>query len=88
MLRWLFALIVLAGVALGLILGVLNADPVTLDLGVIRWTASLGAIVAAATGAGLLFGIVLGGLAARSGARKHVSNSAKRNTRVPSSSDE
>lgn len=69
MARWLFALIVLAGVALGLTLGVLNADPVTLDLGAVQWTASLGAIVAAASGAGLLVGLLLGAIVIRSGRR-------------------
>lgn len=69
MVRWLFALIVLAGVALGLVLGVLNADPVTLDLGMMRWTASLGAVVAAAGGGGLLAGLLLGAVAVRWGRR-------------------
>ena len=87
MLRWLFALIVVAGVALGLLLGVLNADPVTLDLGAFRWTASLGAVVAASTGAGLLIGLLLGGLVSRGG-RKRAPAPAKRDLRVSSSTDE
>nr|WP_240956300.1 lipopolysaccharide assembly protein LapA domain-containing protein [Wenzhouxiangella sp. XN79A] len=85
--RWLFALIVLAGVALGLVLGVLNADPVTLDLGLVRWTTSLGAVVAAASGAGLLVGLLLGGLVVRTG-RRRASSTAGRDLRVSSSTDE
>lgn len=79
MLRWSLALIVLAGVALGLVLGVLNADTVTLDLGLVRWEASLGAIVAAATGIGLLTGLLLGGLIVRIGRRRRSTGTALTN---------
>lgn len=70
MLRWFFAVIVLAGAALGLLLGVLNADPVRLDLGMFQWTASLGAVVAAAAGLGLLVGLLAGALLGRLGRRR------------------
>ncbi len=70
MLRWFFALIVIFGAALGLLLGVLNADPVLLDLGLLRWEASLGAIVAAAVGLGMLIGLLAGAVLGRLGRRR------------------
>ena len=70
MLRWFFALIVIAGAALGLLLGVLNADPVVLDLGIVRWEASLGAVVAAAVGLGMLIGLLAGAVLGRLGRRR------------------
>lgn len=73
MVRWFFALIVLAGAALGLLLGVLNAEPVRLDLGLLQWSASLGAVVAAATGLGLLIGLVTGTVLGRLGRRRSIS---------------
>ncbi|GEM_PF-4988565 len=88
MIRWLFALIVLAGVALGLTLGVLNADPVTLDLGMVRWTTSLGAVVAAAAGAGLFAGLLLGAVVVRWGRRAPSGRSGLSDLRVTPSPDE
>ncbi len=54
--RWLLALVLLAGIASGVIFGVLNPDPVTLDLAAFNWTATLGTIVTLAFGAGVLVG--------------------------------
>lgn len=70
MLRWGLALIVLLGSVFGLALGAMNSEAVTLDLGIVRWTASLGAVVAATGGLGLLFGLLLGAVAVGSGRRR------------------
>lgn len=86
MLRWGLALIILLGLALGLALGVLNADPVTLDLGLLRWTASLGAVVAATAGLGLLLGLLLGALVIGSGRRRTPAASRDRHP-SPTSND-
>jgi lipopolysaccharide assembly protein A len=55
-LRWLFAVLFLAG---GAVLGTLNAEPTMVDLGVVRFEAALGVIMLAT----LLIGILFGGLA-------------------------
>lgn len=64
MLRWLVGLCVVAGIAVGILLGALNPDPVQLDLGIWLIRISLGAIVAGAALcgflAGLLFALLLG----------------------------
>lgn len=64
MLRWLLGLCVVAGVAVGILLGALNPEPVVLDLGFRSIRISLGATVAGAAVsgflAGLLFALLLG----------------------------
>lgn len=57
--RLLRALIALLCLSLGLVLGVLNADPATVDLGLIEVRAGLGVILLCT----LLAGVLLGGLA-------------------------
>jgi putative membrane protein len=57
--RLLRALIALLCLLLGLVLGVLNADPATVDLGLIEVRAGLGVILLCT----LLAGVLLGGLA-------------------------
>lgn len=56
--RWLLGLAVILGAVIGIFLGALNPDPVTLELGFIQWTASLGAVIALSTCAGLVLGLV------------------------------
>ena len=56
--RWLLGLAVIAGAFAGIVLGALNPDPVTLDLAFVRWTVSLGAVVAFSAGLGLVLGFV------------------------------
>jgi len=57
--RPLRALVALSCLAVGLVLGVLNADPVAVDLGVFEIRASLGVVLLCT----LLAGVLLGGLA-------------------------
>lgn len=57
--RPLRALIAIVCLALGVVLGVLNAEPATLDLGAFEVRASLGVILLCT----LLAGVLLGGLA-------------------------
>jgi len=54
--RWLLGLAVILGAVVGIFLGALNPDPVTLELVFIQWTASLGAVVALSACAGLVLG--------------------------------
>lgn len=56
--RWLLALVVVGGVALGILFGVLNPDPVALDLVFVTWKSTLGAVVTAAFGLGAAAGCV------------------------------
>ena len=62
MLRWALGLMVLMASAAGLVLGVLNPDPATLDLGFIEISLSLGALIALAVAIGLVLGLLLGAL--------------------------
>jgi len=71
--RWLIALLCLAA---GAIVGALNAQPVSLDLGFTVLHATLGVCVLAA----LLLGVVLGGLVAVAGLARPTPRS-----RVPTS---
>ncbi len=57
--RLLRALIALLCLSFGLVLGVLNADPATVDLGLVEVRAGLGVILLCT----LLVGVLLGGLA-------------------------
>jgi putative membrane protein len=59
MIRPLRILIALACLAAGAALGALNPEPVTVDVGVLRFEAALGVILLGV----LLLGVVLGGLA-------------------------
>jgi len=61
-LRWALGLLLIMATIAGLILGVLNPDPVTLDLGFSQLSLSLGALMALAIGLGLVFGLILGPL--------------------------
>ncbi|HKL53392.1 MAG TPA: LapA family protein [Wenzhouxiangellaceae bacterium] len=54
--RWLLGLAVILGAVIGVFLGALNPDPVTLELVFIQWTASLGAIVALSICVGAVLG--------------------------------
>lgn len=54
--RWLLGIAVILSAGIGVVLGALNPQTVTLELAFIRWTASLGAIVALSACAGLVFG--------------------------------
>lgn len=54
--RWLLGLAVILGAVVGIFLGALNPDPVTLELVFVQWTASLGAVVALSACAGLVVG--------------------------------
>lgn len=56
--RWLLGLAIVAGAVAGVLLGALNPEPVTLDLAIVEWTASLGAIIALAVGTGLVLGFL------------------------------
>ena len=62
MLRWVLGLIVLMASIAGLVLGVLNPDPATLDLGFVEISLSLGALIALAVATGLVLGLLLGAL--------------------------
>ena len=57
--RWLLALAVISGAVIGVFLGALNPDRVTVELAFIRWTASLGSVVALSACAGLVAGFTL-----------------------------
>ncbi len=59
MYRWLLLLAVFLAAVCGLIVGVLNPDPVTLELALIAPTYPLGALMLAAFGAGVIVGLVL-----------------------------
>ncbi|NBB93108.1 MAG: DUF1049 domain-containing protein [Gammaproteobacteria bacterium] len=59
MFRWLLILLTLAAAVFGLALGVLNADPVTLDLIAGSISLPLGGLVLLAFVTGLLAGVVL-----------------------------
>ncbi|MDT8437794.1 MAG: lipopolysaccharide assembly protein LapA domain-containing protein [Wenzhouxiangellaceae bacterium] len=63
--RWLLALAILTGTAGGIVLGALNPQTVQLELLVWQWSASLGAVFAAALGLGLLVGVLIGLLLGR-----------------------
>jgi len=69
--RWLTFLLAIVGVALGIVIGLLNPMPITLDLGLARWSAPTGGLVLLVFGAGLVAGFGLGCLwmIARRGAR-------------------
>ena len=54
--RWLLGLALILGAVVGIFLGALNPEPVTLELVFFQWTASLGAIVALSACAGLALG--------------------------------
>ena len=54
--RWLLGLALILGAVIGIVLGALNPEPVTLELVFIQWSASLGAIVALSACAGLVLG--------------------------------
>lgn len=56
--RWLLGLALVAGIAIGIVLGALNPDTVTLDLALVEWSASIGAIVALSVCAGIVIGFV------------------------------
>lgn len=59
MFRWLLILLVLLAAVAGLLIGVLNADAVTLDLLAFQISLPLGALVLLALALGLLVGLVL-----------------------------
>lgn len=59
MFRWLLILLVLLSAIVGLLVGVLNATPATLDLLAVELTLPLGGLVLLAFAAGLLGGLVL-----------------------------
>lgn len=59
MFRWLLILLVLLAAVAGLVVGVLNADPVSLDLIAIQVSLPLGALVLLALALGLVIGLVL-----------------------------
>ncbi len=59
MYRWLVLAFVLAAIVAGLVIGVLNAQVVSLDLVVFSPTLPLGALVLASLALGVLLGIVL-----------------------------
>lgn len=54
--RWLLALVVVVGIALGILFGVLNPDPVSLDLVFVTWNSTLGAVVTIAFALGAAIG--------------------------------
>ncbi len=59
MYRWLLILLVLLAAIAGLIIGVLNGSPVTLDLLFVEFSLPLGGLVLLALAAGILGGLVL-----------------------------
>lgn len=59
MFRWLLLLAVLLSALIGLVVGVLNPDPVTLDLGVFTPSLPLGAMLLLGFGAGVAVGMLL-----------------------------
>lgn len=59
MYRWLFLFAVFLAALGGLIIGVLNPDPVTLELAVVTPTFPLGAMILVAFGAGVIVGLLL-----------------------------
>lgn len=59
MFRWFLILLVLLAAVVGLVVGVLNAEPVRLDLMVAELTLPLGGLVLLALTAGLLGGLLL-----------------------------
>jgi len=56
--RWLFALLLVAGVALGAVFGALNPDPASLSLFGWTWDSTLGTVATAAFAAGVAAGCV------------------------------
>jgi uncharacterized membrane protein YciS (DUF1049 family) len=79
MLRWLLVIVLLAGVAAGVVVGALNPDLVDVDLAVLAWTASLGTVLVVAFSSGFLLGIAVFGFLALLRAprrRKKTSNGA------------
>ncbi|MDX1625758.1 MAG: hypothetical protein R3323_04525 [Wenzhouxiangellaceae bacterium] len=81
MLRWLIGVLFLLALAAGVLLGVLNPEPVVLDLAVLQWTTALGSIVTVALAVGLAAGLLLGLLLAGSGRRRR----SRETTSVPAS---
>ncbi len=59
MFRWLLILLVLLAAVAGLALGVVNPEPVTLDLIAIQLSLPLGALVLAVLSLGILAGLIL-----------------------------
>ncbi|MDZ7789509.1 MAG: lipopolysaccharide assembly protein LapA domain-containing protein [Xanthomonadales bacterium] len=59
MFRWLLILFVLAAAVAGLVIGVLNAETVSLELLVIELSLPLGALVLLALALGLVLGLAL-----------------------------
>lgn len=59
MFRWLLLLLVLAAVVVGLVVGVLNPHPVTVDLALVQFSMPQGALLLVALGLGVLLGLVL-----------------------------
>ncbi|MGY6554900.1 MAG: hypothetical protein ACXIUM_10300 [Wenzhouxiangella sp.] len=59
MYRWFLILAVFLAAAAGLLIGVLNPDPVTLELAIFAPTLPKGALVVAVFGAGVLAGLLL-----------------------------
>jgi uncharacterized membrane protein YciS (DUF1049 family) len=79
MLRWLLVIVLVVGVAAGIVVGALNPDLVDVDLAVVEWTASLGTVLVVAFSAGFLLGIAAFGflsLLRAPGRRKKASTGA------------
>ncbi|HSH28092.1 MAG TPA: lipopolysaccharide assembly protein LapA domain-containing protein, partial [Wenzhouxiangella sp.] len=57
--RWLLILLVLLAAIAGLVIGVLNGNPATLDLLVVEVTLPLGGLVLLALAGGVLGGLIL-----------------------------
>lgn len=56
--RWLLGLAILSSALIGIVLGALNPESVSLDLVLFDWQASLGTVVAMAAGSGIFLGFV------------------------------
>lgn len=61
--RWLLGIVLVVSVALGILIGALNPDPVLLDLAVLQWSAPAGIIVVVSCAAGFVLGVVVAALA-------------------------
>ena len=85
MLRWTLVALLLVGVCFGAALGALNPDPVSVDLAVLNWQASLGAVLVVAVGSGLIIGVLLGFLlqALRHRRRRSSNNPGSASGEVP-----
>ena len=59
MYRWLLLIAVFIAALVGLAVGVLNPDPVTLELALITPTYPLGAMILVAFGVGVVIGLIL-----------------------------